>query len=286
MGKQAMTDIVRVLGAADLLAEIVAASRVGYGDPVTRSNYPASLFHRAVAMLAASPQEAAPTKREAALAELAKLDGETMDLAASPQGGGLQRRVDLNNGGTLEAGGHVDDLSISGEYISLLRLERMNRGSFWGRIYMKDGQDIVLSISAPKGKIDVTAEADQGLPVSPQGEGSSADAPVEAAAWRWLPLLKGKKEPWMEGDATPWVYRTGSEKPDFFACPAGDIIDLQPLYTHPAPIKPSGDTGELRERVAQIIGEAVNRRAPGQIVFSTLEDADAILDLIQSERAG
>ena len=175
MGKQAMTDIVRVLGAADLLAEIVAASRVGYGDPVTRSNYPASLFHRAVAMLAASPQEAAPTKREAALAELAKLDGETMDLAASPQGGGLQRRVDLNNGGTLEAGGHVDDLSISGEYISLLRLERMNRGSFWGRIYMKDGKDIVLSISAPKGKIDVTAEADQGLPLSPQGEGSSAE---------------------------------------------------------------------------------------------------------------
>lgn len=102
-------------------------------------------------------------------------------LAASPQGGGLQRRVDLNNGGTLEEGGHVDDLSISGEYISLLRLERMNRGSFWGRIYMKDGQDIVLSISAPKGKIDVTAEADQGLPVSPQGEGSSAgqDALIE-----------------------------------------------------------------------------------------------------------
>lgn len=37
-------------------------------------------------MLAASPQEAVPTKREAALADLAKLDGETMDLAASPQG--------------------------------------------------------------------------------------------------------------------------------------------------------------------------------------------------------
>lgn len=58
-----------------------------------------------------------------------------------------------------------------------------------------------------------------------------------------------------------------------------------PPSAHPAPIKPSGDTGELRKRVAQIIGEAVNRRAPGQIVFSTLEDADTILDLIQSERA-
>ena len=41
-----------------------------------------------LAMLAASPQEAVPTKREAALADLAKLDGETMDLAASPQGEG------------------------------------------------------------------------------------------------------------------------------------------------------------------------------------------------------
>jgi hypothetical protein len=55
----------------DLLFECVA-----YGDPEIESR------------LAASPQEAAPTKREAALAELAKLDGETMDLAASPQGEG------------------------------------------------------------------------------------------------------------------------------------------------------------------------------------------------------
>ena len=35
--------------------------------------------------LAASPQEAVPTKREAALADLAKLDGETMDLEHEPQ---------------------------------------------------------------------------------------------------------------------------------------------------------------------------------------------------------
>ena len=75
-------------------------------------------------------------------------------------------------------------------------------------------------------------------PVDDTGEAnSSVKFPVEAVAWRWLPLLKGKKEPWMEGDATPWVYRTGSAKPDFSAFPAGDIIDLQPLYAHPAPIR-------------------------------------------------
>ena len=96
--------------------------------------------------LAASPQEAVPTKREAALADLAKLDGETMDLAASPQ-----------------------------------------------------------------------------------GEGSSA---------------------------------------------------------HPAPIKPSSDTGELRERVTQIIEAAIERHNPGNAVRHTLDDADEILNLIQSERAG
>ena len=117
-------------------------------------------------------------------------------------------------------------------------------------------------------------EAAAMLAASPQGEGSSADTPVEAVAWR---------------------IRT-SDGESGFLIEATDVNEkglthwkecgwtVQSLYTHPAPIKPSADTGELRERVAQIIGEAVNRRAPGQIVFSTLEDADAILDLIQSEK--
>ena len=130
------------------------------------------------------------------------------------------------------------------------------------------------------------------------GEASKTVAPVEAVAWRWLPLLKGKKEPWMEGDATPWVYRTGSAKPDFSAFPARDIIDLQPLYTHPAPIKPSVDTGELRERVAELAWRfRGNERFGGPWYPSAkptdipaMSDcfgfADAILDLIQSERAG
>ena len=46
----------------------------------------------------------------------------------------------------------------------------------------------------------------------------------------------------------------------------------------PAPIKPSGDTGELRDRVARVI-----HPKPWSEDY---ELADAILDLIQSERAG
>ena len=53
-------------------------------------------FNVVTPMLAASPQEAAPTKREAALADLAKLDGETMDLAASPQGEGSSADADTH----------------------------------------------------------------------------------------------------------------------------------------------------------------------------------------------
>ena len=41
---------------------------------------------------------------------------------------------------------------------------------------------------------------------------------------------------------------------------------------------------ELRERVAQIIEAAIERHNPELSFRHTIDDADAILDLIQSER--
>jgi hypothetical protein len=75
--------------------------------------------------------------------------------------------------------------------------------------------------------------------------------------------------------------------------------EVQPLYTHPAPIKPSADTGELRERVARRVCRIVRtwqefKATPEYTLDMEVEnawddwlsEADAILDLIQSERAG
>lgn len=58
-------------------------------------------------------------------------------------------RVDLD-GGDLDSGGSLDDLAISGELINMLRLERMDTGVFWGRIYMKNGPDYVLGFHVSK----------------------------------------------------------------------------------------------------------------------------------------
>lgn len=68
---------------------------------------------------------------------------------------------------------------------------------------------------------------------------------------------------------------------------AGLGLTVQPLYTHPAPIKPSGDTGELRERVlAQLDRAWLAGNAARWSCWERDEAADAILDLIQSERVG
>ena len=57
-------------------------------------------------------------------------------------------------------------------------------------------------------------------------------------------------------------------------------LERDALYTHPAPINPSGDTGELRERMAL---EIRNWDFDISRIEGCLELADAILDLIQSE---
>ena len=49
-----------------------------------------------------------------------------------------------------------DDLSIRGEEITLLRLECMDDGVYWGRVYLKDKPDVVLHFSAKRGKLMAT----------------------------------------------------------------------------------------------------------------------------------
>ena len=142
----------------------------------------------------------------------------------------------------------------------------------------------------------------EALAASPQGEGSSAEAPMEAVAW----LEKvAEARGWIE-DAE-CSRGCSSWRPDVHHrthCDCGREDALQALAVseptpsaHPAPIKPSGDTGELRERVARIVDPAgFDDRwdVPGlrheasldERVDEALAKADAILDLIQSEMAG
>ena len=83
--------------------------------------------------LAASPQEAVPTKREAALADLAKLDGETMDLAASPQGEGSS--ADADTWFTHDGGPNpVPGKTVEGQYPGETRIfHGPSEGVVWGR---------------------------------------------------------------------------------------------------------------------------------------------------------
>ena len=48
--------------------------------------------------------------------------------------------------------------------------------------------------------------------------------------------------------------------------------------------QPDALPGDMRERVAQIIEAAIERHNPGNSLRHTLDEADAILSLIQSER--
>jgi hypothetical protein len=56
----------------------------------------------------------------------------------------------------------------------------------------------------------------------------------------------------MTGDATPWVYHTGAQKPDFPHCRSGDIQDLQPLYA--SPVVPVGSGEPVARATCQDCG--------------------------------
>ena len=147
-------------------------------------------------------------------------------------------------------------------------------GDWWGHILTDDER----AIEAPLTKAHLAQLIYRAmLAASPQAEGSSAEAPVEAVAWRYRQT--SQPEAWAVSleDMSDWTNLT-----------------VQPLYTHPTPIKPSADTGELRERVARIVDpsaflfsrdelDAKVRHHPHDAAYAI---ADAILSLIQSERAG
>lgn len=59
--------------------------------------------------------------------------------------------------------------------------------------------------------------------------------PTEAVAWRF----------WHEGG---WNFSIADPSPHL-----ADCVERDALYIHPAPIKPSGDTGELRELLTETV---------------------------------
>ena len=124
-------------------------------------------------------------------------------------------------------------------------------------VYDSEGDPLRLIVQADE--LDEAADLIERLAAmlaaSPQGEGSSADAS------RKLRFTVDRLD-----------LETMTMKPH--------IVEI----VGPAPIKPSADTGELRERVTQIIEAAIERHNPGNSLRHTVDDADAILDLIQSER--
>ena len=95
---------------------------------------------------------------------------------------------------------------------------------------------------------------------------SSANAPMEAVAWRY----RYPNDP-------AWQLTLDRKQ-------AHDkTYEAQPLYTHPAPIQPSADTGELRGEVIAAVVANVHV-SDGRTFINGPAIADAILDLIQSER--
>lgn len=101
------------------------------------------------------------------------------------------------------------------------------------------------------------------LAASPQGEGLTVDALAQEIRR-------------VDGGNTLGAGALAEALMPFLASPQGEGSSGDP-----APIKPSADTGELRERVAREIWEW-----PFPIIQheGCFELADAILDLIQSER--
>ena len=129
------------------------------------------------------------------------------------------------------------------------------------------------SESAPIGRLahEAADALDAMLAASPQGEGSSAEAPMGAVAW----LLTHPDE----GVHTELAFM-GREPITAADREAGWTAEAL-VRTHPP--QPDALPGDLLEKVAQIIEAAIERHNPGNSLRHTIDDADAILSLIQSE---
>ena len=65
------------------------------------------------------------------------------------------RRIDTDDDDGL------DDLVIFGEFIQMLHIERVSHRTCWGRVYMKDGSDVVLTWTAgKKGRLSISVGED------------------------------------------------------------------------------------------------------------------------------
>ena len=65
----------------------------------------------------------------------------------------LVLRVDFEDGGFA-----LDDLAIGGDLIHMLRLERMSGDSVWGKVYLRDGRSLRLSLHIEKRSLKMNAE--------------------------------------------------------------------------------------------------------------------------------
>lgn len=68
-------------------------------------------------------------------------------------------RVDLDHGAKFGEIDGVDDVAIGGDLIQMFRLERMDKGHFWGKVYFRDGRSLRFSFwTSKRSRLQVGAE--------------------------------------------------------------------------------------------------------------------------------
>jgi hypothetical protein len=106
---------------------------------------------------------------------------------------------------------------------------------------------------------------------------------MEAAS----PAPEGEVVTWREDDGGKWVYYdaasdTGQHIRDYQKERHG--VDVFPLYA--SPVVPVGVSEEQRQRVAEIVEDAIERHAPANSIRHTLDDADAIMAALRPTDTG